>query len=264
MTAKMNQKENKPVRSAAYEALELRYKLRKLLSRIDETSLDLLISAFTEYNPMMPTKNFFEWLDDLNEKTVFHVKPIPLKDVKGWYFDAHRNLRHDSGKFFSVEGIHVKTNVGNVKDWRQPIIRQPEVGILGFICQKREGILYFLAQAKIEPGNVNKIQISPTVQATKSNYSQVHGGNLPPYLEYFLDTTDKKIIVDQLQSEQGARFYKKRNRNMIIEVSEDVTIELLENFCWLTLGQIKRLLQNDNIVNMNTRTVLSCTQIRVI
>jgi oxidase EvaA len=51
---------------------------------------------------------------------------------------------------------------------------------------------------------------------------------------------------------------------MIIEVSEDLTIELLENFCWLTLGQIKRFLQNDNIVNMNTRTVLSCTQIRVI
>ena len=260
----MTQKDNKQERTAAYEALELRYRLRKVFDRLDEASLDLLISAFTEYNPMMPTKRFFEWLDDLNEKTVFHVRRIPLKEMNGWYFDAHQNLRHESGKFFSVEGLHVKTNVGNVNEWRQPILRQPEVGILGFICQKREGILYFLAQAKIEPGNVNKIQMSPTVQATKSNYSQVHGGSLPPYLEHFIDTTDKKIIVDQLQSEQGARFYKKRNRNMIIEVPEGRKIELLENFCWLTLGQIKLLLQNDNIVNMNTRTVLSCTQIKVI
>jgi oxidase EvaA len=259
----MTKKEKENIYTAAYDTLELRYKLRKVFDRIDETSLDLLISAFTEYNPVMPTENFFQWLADLNKKTVFRIRKIPIKDMKGWYFDTYRNLRHESGKFFSVEGIQVKTNVGNVREWGQPIIYQPEVGILGFLCQKREGILYFLAQAKIEPGNVNKTQISPTVQATKSNYSQVHGGNLPPYLEYFLDTSDKKIIVDQLQSEQGARFFKKRNRNMIIELCQTTKIELLENFCWLTLGQIKRFMQNDNIVNMNTRTVLSCTQIKV-
>ena len=31
-------------------------------------------------------------------------------------------------------------------------------------------------QAKIEPGNINKIQLSPTIQATKSNFTQKHGG----------------------------------------------------------------------------------------
>lgn len=42
-------------------------------------------------------------------------------------------------------------------------------------------------QAKIEPGNVNRIQISPTIQATKSNFMQTHGGKAPAYLEYFSD-----------------------------------------------------------------------------
>ena len=173
-------------------------------------------------------------------------------------------MRHKSGKFFSIEGIHVKTKTGTVKEWKQPIINQPEVGILGILCQKHEGILYFLLQAKIEPGNINKIQMSPTVQATKSNYSQIHGGKLPQYLDFFLNFKNKKIIVDQLQSEQGARFYKKRNRNIIIEIPDDVNIELLNNFCWLTLGQIKRFLIHNNIINMDTRTVLSCTQLKVI
>jgi len=62
-------------------------------------------------------------------------------------------------------------------------------------------------------------------------------------------------LLDQLQSEQGARFLKKRNRNIIIEVSSE--IELKENFCWLTLGQIKELLTHDNVINMDTRTVIS-------
>ena len=30
-------------------------------------------------------------------------------------------------------------------------------------------------RANVEPGNINKLQISPSVQATKSNY-RVHGG----------------------------------------------------------------------------------------
>ena len=87
-------------------------------------------------------------------------------------------------------------------------------------------------QAKIEPGNINAVQLSPTLQATKSNYTQVHKGNLPNYLEYFLDDrTDVTVLLDQLQSEQGARFFKKRNRNIIIEVTSD--IEVKEDFCWL-------------------------------
>ena len=49
----------------------------------------------------------------------------------------------------------------------------------GIICKKINGKLNLLMQAKIEPGNVNCVQISPTIQATKSNFTQVHGGKLP-------------------------------------------------------------------------------------
>ncbi|MCP5046872.1 MAG: NDP-hexose 2,3-dehydratase, partial [bacterium] len=125
-------------------------------------------------------------------------------------------------------------------------------------------ILYFLMQAKIEPGNINNVQISPTLQATRSNYLRVHKGKSPLYLDYFTGAGKdnekgkgkSKVLLDQLQSEQGARFYKKRNRNIIVLVEED--IDVLEDFCWLTLGQIKKLLTYDNLINMDTRTVISC------
>lgn len=42
---------------------------------------------------------------------------------------------------------------------------------------------------------------------------------------------------------------------MIVEVTEDVPVG--DDFCWLTLGQISELLRADNVVNMDTRTVLS-------
>jgi len=138
----------------------------------------------------------------------------------------------------------------------QPVIVQNEIGYLGIICKEFGGVLHFLMQAKTEPGNINKVQISPTIQATKSNFTQKHGGDKPAYLDYFTNSGKYKIIVDQIQSEQSSRFYKKRNRNIIIKVDE--SIEVLPSHMWMTLGQIKELLKIDNLVNMDTRTVLSC------
>lgn len=242
-------------------ALQKRYVLARAYPGISETSLDLLVSAQTQSDSELSLDSFWEWFALQNRQISFNVEKIPLQEVKGWYFDEQLNWFHDTGKFFSIEGIRVKTNSGLVTEWSQPIIHQPEIGILGILCQKQHGILRFLMQAKVEPGNVNKVQLSPTVQATRSNYTQVHGGKRPHYLDYFLKLRHQRIIVDQFQSEQGARFLKKRNRNMIIEISPDIDVKLREGFCWLTLGQLKQLIKHDNIINMDSRTVLSCTQL---
>jgi dTDP-4-dehydro-6-deoxy-alpha-D-glucopyranose 2,3-dehydratase len=218
---------------------------------------DFLLSALTEDNRFQSTEAFKSWFARKRQENHFSVEQIPFSSLKQWYFAKEtQNLKHDSGRFFTIEGIRIHTNFGPTPCWEQPIINQPEIGILGIIIRKFDGIPYFLMQAKMEPGNVNILQLSPTVQATKSNFTQVHGGRLPPYLEYFIDRKKSRFLVDQLQTEQGGRFLRKRNRNMIVEVDRD--IEILDDFCWLTLGQIKKLLKEDNVVNMDARTVLSC------
>ena len=216
----------------------------------------LIASLLTTENPFNSTDEVVAWIERRNREVVVQVDEVPFAELKNWHFDEETgNLVHDSGKFFSVVGIDVRTNTGREHRWTQPIINQPEVGYLGIICKEFDGVLYFLLQAKIEPGNVNCVQLSPTLQATRSNYTQVHGGKKPVYLEYFQNAKPDQIILDQLQSEQGARFLRKRNRNIIIRVDDD--IEVGEDFRWLTLGQIKALLRCDNMVNMDTRTVLS-------
>lgn len=224
----------------------------------DTTSKEssFLLSALTEENRFQNLDEFISWFKSRDTAHPFSVEEIPFNKLDNWFFEEKTgNLVHTSGKFFKIHGIRVHSNIGPVKKWEQPIINQPEIGILGIITKKFNGIRYFLMQSKMEPGNININQLSPTVQATKSNYTQVHKGRLPAYLEYFLDRTKSKILIDQLQSEQGSRFLRKRNRNMIVEVEED--IELNDNFCWLTLGQIKKLLTIDNFVNMDARSVLS-------
>lgn len=196
------------------------------------------------------------WIERRNREVEVQVEEIPFAQMRGWQVAEDGSLRHDSGKFFTIQGVHVtEENHGPVKEWDQPIINQPEVGYLGILTKEIDDCLYFLMQAKIEPGNVNCVQISPTLQATKSNYTQQHKGKKPAYLDYFMHAKPSQILLDQLQSEQGARFLRKRNRNIIIKMDEEVPV--LEDFAWMTLEQIKEMLLHNNMVNMDTRTVLA-------
>lgn len=208
---------------------------------------------------LLSTTAFDAWFDDRIRAHSFKIERIPFRDLIKWEFDDQfGSLRHSSGKFFSIDGIQVETNFPHLQSWNQPIINQPEVGFLGFIVKKIGGVRHFLMQAKMEPGNIRCIQLAPTLQATKSNYTRVHEGKSPPLLEFFRDRRGSRVIVDSLQSEQGGRFLRKRNRNIVIEIPEDVEIPDSEDYVWLTLAQIDQLLLRDNVINMDARTVLSC------
>ncbi len=200
------------------------------------------------------TDKLILWIDNLNKNTHVSVKEKSIFQDTFWFYDDYNGeVLNRKRSFFSIKGMRKFENGTFISE--QPIIIQPEIGYLGIICKEIDGILNFLMQAKIEPGNINCVQISPTIQATKSNFTRAHGGKLPAYFELFENSYKYNVIYDQIQSEQAMRFYKKRNRNMIMIVDDD--IEILPNFKWMTLGQIKKLMTIDNLVNMDTRTVLS-------
>lgn len=199
--------------------------------------------------------SILEWVGQKNSCLKVQITKNRLSDSDKWFYDeASGEIRNTNNSFFQIRGLQQYRDSELVLE--QPVLIQDEIGYLGIICKMINGVLHFLMQAKIEPGNVNKIQISPTIQATKSNFTQKHGGKKPAYLDYFLNAKPEDIIVDQIQSEQSSRFLGKRNRNIIIKVNED--IEVLPSHRWMTLGTIKKLMKIDNLVNMDTRTVLSC------
>lgn len=67
-------------------------------------------------------------LDEIsNEEVVSNIMQIPISELRGWSYRDDR-IRHNSGKFFSIDGIHIRTNYRNTPEWDQPIINQPEIG----------------------------------------------------------------------------------------------------------------------------------------
>ena len=114
----------------------------------------------------------------------------------------------------------------------------------------------------MEPGNYGKIQLSPTVQATFANIKKSHGGRKPHFLEFFENLSDGndcfQTLFDAWLAEDGGRLYLKRNRGMLVEIPENYEIELPnENFIWLSLYQIKNLLEEDAWINPHVRGILA-------
>lgn len=179
--------------------------------------------------------------------------PMPFDASKEWSL-SEGVLRHHTGRFFSIVGVEAHGPRLPANGVAQPLIDQPEIGILGVLLRRISGWVELLLQAKGEPGNIGGVHLAPTVQATRSNYEQVHGGKPTPFLAYFLSHGDKAL--DQVQSEQGRFFLEKRNRNMAVWVSGDVEAE--PGYRWTSLHELARLLHCPHVINSDLRSVLSC------
>jgi len=228
-----------------------------MVSEQRRNNLLLAKSLLSTVGPAGTVGDIRAWLEKRRAAVAVDVRLTDFRSLREWRFEEESgDLVHESGSFFAIRGLDVHAEGGGLRNhWQQPIIDQPEVGFLGIIVQERDGLLCFLMQAKIEPGNLNCVQLSPTLQATRSNYMQIHRGRAPRFLEYFRESRRHRIWLDQLQSEQGGRFFHKRNRNIVIEVEEEIPPH--EDFIWVTLGQLKELMHFDNTVNMDARTVIS-------
>lgn len=228
---------------------------------IDQAVVDAFWRSWIEDEGRESYEDIHAWIVDRNNATPVSVQRIGLDACDPWHYDEGLGcIRNANGSFFQVAGLRkIRRDISSGKAEvveSQPVFLQDEIGYLGILCKEFDGVMHFLMQAKIEPGNINKVQISPSVQATRSNFMQLHGGRRPAYLDFFLHSEDHYVIVDQIQSEQSSRFLGKRNRNVILFIKDDIAV--LPTHKWMTLGQMKKLMLQDNLVNMDTRTVLSC------
>lgn len=205
------------------------------------------------------SSEFERWLDDHRQFCDMEAEEISWRKSKEWKFENHE-LRHLSGGFFSIVGATVYLNDEEEQtQLEQPLINQPEIGILGFIIRRNGGTLEIMVQAKPEPGNIGLVQAAPSVQATESNYKRRHHGKETPFLEYFQGSSQAVIIADSLQSEQGTRFLGKYNRNIIVEISEDIAITENPLYKWTPLTNLCSLLVQDFQINTDARSVLVCS-----
>lgn len=200
-----------------------------------------------------------KWRKKLIKKSKIVSKLINLEDCKDWALDKNKNLFHKSGQFFKVQGVRTTgAHFREVKSWTQPILNQKHGGILAFICRvtKKYGV-QFLVEAKTEPGDNSDVKIAGSFQATQSNINKAHGGKRPKYYDIVVQLKGAKLIYCCSHNEEGARFWRKSNLNVIVQLKNpyDRRIEG-KNFKWLSYSQLKKISLKNNIVSPFVKTIL--------
>lgn len=203
------------------------------------------------------------WLAAQRARCDMAVREIPWRDSREWRFDGDA-FRHHTGAFFSVVGARMERAGAALPGLEQPLLDQPEIGILGFLVRDAAGGVELLVQAKPEPGNVGLVQAAPSVQATVSNYLRRHRGKPTPHLERFTEPAPGAVLADSLQSEQGTRFLGKRNRNVVVRVADEAPIADAPALRWAPAAELRALLGADFQVNTDARSVLVCAPWRLL
>ena len=223
--------------------------------------IETMLQSMRDDNQIHKLDYIIEWFNKKREESDMIVEEIGINDLDKWNVDPDTgNIKHESGGFFEVIGVKASNTfdreVGK-KGWTQPMIAKNPGGILGILMKKINGVPHYLLQAKAEPGNIGKLQLSPTLQATTSNLLKAHGGSKPLFAEYFDDENNPKIIYAKWQSEDGGRFHLKSNYNMIVEVNNDEELKIPDSFIWVTLYQIKQLMKIENFIGPHVRGIIS-------
>ena len=221
----------------------------------------VMLESIRDDNQLHKLDYVIDWFEKKREQSDMVVEEVKINDLDKWNVDKESgNISHDSKGFFEIIGIKVTNTfdreVGK-QGWTQPIIGKNPGGILGLLMKKINGVPHYLVQAKAEPGNIGKLQLSPTLQATTSNLLKAHGGIRPLFAEYFDEPKNAKIIYGKWQSEDGGRFHLKSNFNMIVEVDENEQLQIPDSYIWVTLFQIKQLLKIENFVGPHIRGIIS-------
>ncbi len=171
----------------------------------------------------------------------------------------------ENGEFLHVKGYPFKLIFCNiaiegreVTEWKQPLFAATGIATFGLLCCDDAGILKFLIKVKPEIGCFDGIEIGPTIQEEAGSIVEEDC-----VTALFREKLYKKegVLVDVLLSEEGGRFYREQNRNVIISVQKKEIPAVPKGYVWSDYGTMNILTQINNCLNIQLRNLLSILEI---
>jgi len=221
-----------------------------------------LLELRKKINQNIPTENkninhLLKFLKKNQKKLNSKSKIINLYKVRDWHQKKNGDFYHKSGQFFSITGVRTSSKGREVRSWDQPILRQKHGGVLAILVRetKKRGI-EFLISSRFEPGD-DKIKFCPSFQATQSNINLAHGGKKTLLSDLVIKKKGTKLIAKTIHYEEGARFWRKPNTNLILYLKNpNNPATKKDTFVWANFSQIKKLNFKKGVLNPFVKTIL--------
>jgi oxidase EvaA len=241
-----------------FEQFEEFYNDQTRLASFNEIQLsklnqDLIHSLITKNKAFRTMNQLISWYTTQKVNYELTTKIIPLKKLSDW--NISEDSIYSSDRYFSVIGVDVIAGTREVSKWTQPLIKDTNIGLLGILIKKINGIIHVLVQAKVEPGHIDVLELCPTVSCSNINYIDKKESLKPEFYNFFKNASKENILYDTIQSEEGGRFFQLQNRNMIVTTNAK-KIYLPNNYMWMTVNQISKFMKY-SMFNIEARSLIS-------
>ncbi|MCR5398591.1 MAG: NDP-hexose 2,3-dehydratase family protein, partial [Lachnospiraceae bacterium] len=207
-------------------------------------------------------KTIVELYHRINDYKMLHrpkTEIVRLDELKSW--SMKDNEFACNGDYpFNVIFCEISIEGREVTNWRQPLFASNGIATFGLICCDDEGMIKFLVQIKPEIGCFDLVEIGPTIQREFSMCPRLESDIVERIFTEKLKT-GTGIIADCILSEEGGRFYREQNRNVIIKVDKAEIGDLPPNYVWSDYGTLNILTQVNNCLNIQLRNLLSLLEL---
>jgi oxidase EvaA len=189
------------------------------------------------------------WLEHIRKRHFLLVKKIPLPQLVGWKITDNRIVKEDHTQY-SIMQLAVESDEREVSSWDQPIINTCLRGLTGLICKEFGGVLHVLFEASPQIGNHQGAELLPSICSDGTELNEIQS----EIYQLVMETED--LVGKCIYSEEGGRFFRDDSLVRIILI-DNLDIVLPENYCWLTIGQIRKLCSDSHFFSDEARGALA-------
>lgn len=191
------------------------------------------------------------WLARHREQSSMRAEVVPISQVGDWQVLVDESgqavsVGRADKKFHEAVTVRVSNARREVPDYSTLLFREAtKPGEEGVMVLVGDGQGNFLIQAKAEPGNdtEGKVLLAATLQVSRANLGQAHGGGIPPRAELFGQVDPARWCLIRAD---GARFLSKRNL-FAVAIVDRGGFETSESERWFTDVELCEALQDGEV-----------------
>ncbi len=197
------------------------------------------------------------WLQRLRVRASVRHTVLPLDALEGWVVGddtiSERERRHG----FCVRQFAVHAGGREVAAWDQPLIDSDGVGRIVLAFQERAGVLRVLVRASHEIGFLEGVQVSASLLARPGADASADDAFDADLRALLADQDRCRVLHRCRQSEEGGRFWRDENDYELVELDAAIDLPADPTRRWLTLAQIRRLIDVPGTFSMEFRGALA-------
>ena len=197
-----------------------------------------------------------EWMAQLKVRARPPATEVSLRCTVDWKVGTDR-IAHRVRERYTIHQISVEMPGREREKWDQPILTGSLEGLVALVCCAIGGTMHFHLHVHSACGSFHGFDVN-ALQVDPYQYPPVRDGQILDRIGDLVNSGRATVLAASQFSDEGGRFFHTVSRYEVILLHPDDLSAIPEDFgVWLTLGQLKALIDIGELVSNEARSALS-------